>query len=75
MKIFQGRIILLKNKKTAVVEVERFISDPVYKKRFKKNKKYQVHCETEQKIGTVVKFVETKPISKLKKWKILESKR
>lgn len=69
MKIFQGKIVAMKMAKTISVEVERFLAHPVYKKRFKRSKKYQVHTEKEHKIGDVVKFVECPPISKTKRWK------
>lgn len=72
MKIFTGIVISTKMPKTATVEVERFLSHPVYKKRFKRSKKYQVHTEREVKVGDRVKFINTKPISKSKKWIILE---
>lgn len=58
--------------KTATVEVERIVAHPIYKKRLKKTKKYQVHDELGAKEGQEVKFVATKPISKLKKWKVIE---
>lgn len=74
MKIFQGKVISNKNNKTLVIEVERFLSHPIYKKRFKRSKKYQVHSETVHEVGEVVKFVETRPISKMKKWRLIESK-
>ena len=74
MKIFQGKITSNKNNKTLIVEVERLLAHPVYKKRFKRSKKYHVHSEEEHKIGEVIKFVETRPISKLKRWKVIEGK-
>jgi len=72
MKIFQGKVTSNKNNKTVVVEVERLLAHPVYKKRFKRGKKYHVHSEKEYKMGEIVKFVETRPISKLKHWKVIE---
>ncbi|HLD91793.1 MAG TPA: 30S ribosomal protein S17 [Patescibacteria group bacterium] len=72
MKIFQGKIVSNKNNKTLIIEVERLLAHPVYKKRFKRSKKYHVHSEKEHKIGEVIKFVETRPISKLKRWKVIE---
>lgn len=74
MKILQGKIVSNKNSKTIVVEVERFLAHPVYKKRFKRSKKYQVHSEKEHKLGEIIKFVETRPISKMKKWRVMEAK-
>ena len=72
MKVFQGKVIATKMAKTATVAVERIVVDPIYKKRFKRIKKYHVHDEIGVKEGTLVKFVASKPISKLKKWKIVE---
>ncbi|MBI1863787.1 30S ribosomal protein S17 [Candidatus Woesebacteria bacterium] len=72
MKIFTGKVVSLKNNKTANVEVERIVSHPVYKKSMKKTKKYHVHDEIGTKLGDVVKFVATAPISKTKRHKILE---
>lgn len=73
MKIFQGKVTGLKMAKTISVDVERFLAHPLYKKRFKRSKKYQVHSEIEHKIGDVVKFVECPPISKTKRWIEVES--
>lgn len=72
MKIFQGIVTSTKMAKTLTVEVERFLAHPVYKKRYKRSKKYQVHSDQEHKLGDVVRFVETAPISKTKKWIVLE---
>lgn len=71
-KIFVGKVISKKMEKTATVAVERFISHPVYKKRYKVIKKYHVHDEMGAELGQKVKFITTRPISKLKKWKIIE---
>lgn len=68
MKIFKGKIVGLKMAKTITVEVERIIAHPIYKKRFKRSKKYQVHSEVAHKIGEFVSFVECPPISKSKRW-------
>lgn len=72
MKIFIGHVIATKAAKTAVVSVERIVIHPLYKKRFKRDRKYQVHDETGVKVGDLVKFTACKPYSKTKKWKILE---
>lgn len=74
MKIFQGKIISMKMAKTITVEVERIIAHSLYKKRFKRSKKYQVHSEIEHKLGDIVKFIECPPISKSKKWTEVVSK-
>lgn len=72
MKIFVGKVIATKTAKTATVSVERMTIHPLYKKRMKKNTKYQVHDELGVKVGDNVKFADCKPYSKLKKWKITE---
>jgi small subunit ribosomal protein S17 len=72
MKIFTARVVAKKMDKTATVMVERMFSHPVYKKRIKKVKKYHVHDELGAKVGEDVKFVASKPFSKLKKWKVIE---
>jgi small subunit ribosomal protein S17 len=72
MKVFVGKVIGTKMAKTAVVSVERVVIHPLYKKRFKRDRKYQVHDELGVKLNDVVKFAASKPYSKTKKWKILE---
>ena len=72
MKIFKGKVISTKMEKTATVAVERIIIHPVYKKRYKRTKKYHVHDEFGVNVGDEVKFTESRPYSKLKKWKITE---
>lgn len=72
MKIFTGKVVSTKMEKTATVAVDRVVVHPVYKKRFKRTKKYHVHDEIGVKVGDAVHFVTSKPFSKLKKWKITE---
>lgn len=72
MKIFSGRVILARGDKTAKVAVERYITHSLYQKKIKRTKKYLVHDEIGVKVGDRVSFAATKPISKLKRWKILE---
>lgn len=72
MKIFIGKVTGTKMDKTAVVSVERVVIHPLYKKRFRRDKKYQVHDEIGTKINDVVRFTASKPYSKTKKWKVLE---
>lgn len=70
MKIFTGTVISVKNAKTAVVAVTRLVSHPVYQKRVKKTKKFQVHDEAGVSVGQRVDFIASKPFSKTKKWAI-----
>ncbi len=72
MKIFIGKVIGVKNAKTAMVVVARTITHPTYGKKLKRQKKYQVHDEVGVKVGDTVKFVETRPISKTKRWRIVK---
>lgn len=72
MKIFTGHVIATKTAKTAVVSVDRVVIHPLYKKRFKRDRKYQVQDELGTKVNDVVKFAASRPYSKTKKWKILE---
>lgn len=60
-------------KKTVSVIVERQIRHPLYKKIVRKKKKFLAHDEYEKcKIGDTVKIVQTRPMSKLKRWRVLE---
>lgn len=72
MKIFTGKVIAAKTPKTATVSVGRIVIHPLYKKRFKRDRKYQVHDEMGVAVGDTVKFAASKPYSKTKRWKILE---
>lgn len=73
MKIFTGRVVTKKMPKTVAVVTERVFAHPLYQKRIKRMKKYQVHdAEDKAKVGDWVKFAATKPVSKLKRWKIIE---
>nr|AKQ02942.1 30S ribosomal protein S17, small subunit ribosomal protein S17 [uncultured Microgenomates bacterium Rifle_16ft_4_minimus_37836] len=58
--------------KTATVAVNRVVVHPVYKKRFRKTKKYHVHDEIGVEVGQEVRFVASKPISRTKRWKIID---
>ncbi len=68
-----GIVIANKMEKTVTVNVERQIRHPLYKKIIKKKKKYFAHDEYEKcKIGDLVRIVETKPLSKTKRWRVEE---
>ena len=73
MKILKGKVISNKMLKTLTIVVENAVVHPIYKKRYIKLKKYQVHSEKEIEIGKTVRFEASKPYSKLKKWKVLQS--
>ena len=70
-KILTGKVISSKMNKTITVLVERKYQHPLFKKIIKTKKKYQAHDENNKhKIGDTVKIEESKPISKLKKFKV-----
>jgi len=72
-KTLNGKIVSLKMQKTAVVEVERKSPHPLYKKIIKVNKRYKADSgDLTLNIGDRVKIGEVSPISKDKKFKILE---
>ena len=72
-KILQGVVVSNKMDKTAVALVERQIQHPLYKKRVKRSKKYQLHDEGNVcQIGDSIKIIECRPISKNKTWRLLE---
>jgi small subunit ribosomal protein S17 len=72
MKIFTGKVISNKMTKTATVAVERIVAHPLYKKRIKTIKKYHVHDILGSKVGDIVRFIPSKPYSKLKRFKLVE---
>lgn len=68
-----GTVIAKNSAKTVKVLVERLERHPLYKKTVKRRKTFLVHDEHEKcKIGDVVRIVETRPISKLKRWRVVE---
>ena len=68
-KILQGIVVSDKQDKTVTVLVERKIKHPMLKKIIKRSKKYSAHDEENKfKSGDKVKIIESKPISKLKRW-------
>ena len=72
-KVKEGVVVSAKMNKTAVVNVERTIAHPRYKKVVKVGKKYYAHNEKgDLKVGQRVRIIETRPISKLKRWMITD---
>jgi 30S ribosomal protein S17 len=73
-RILTGRVISTKSNKTVVVEITRRVKHRLYKKIIKKAKKYHAHDEKDVlKVGDLVSIQETKPISKLKSWIVLNN--
>ena len=75
-RVLTGTVVSDKTDKTVVVKVERRVKHPLYGKIIKRSKKYHAHDEgNEFKAGETVRIEETRPISKLKTWTVLEPRR
>ena len=71
-RVLTGTVVSDKTDKTVVVRVERRVKHPLYGKIIKRSKKYHAHDEgNEFKEGEIVRIEETRPISKLKTWRVL----
>ena len=72
-RVLEGVVVSDKNDKTIVVRVERRLTHPVLKKTVRLTKKYHAHDEKNvAKIGDVVWIEESKPLSKQKRWLLVE---
>ena len=72
-KVLKGKVTSAKNNKTIVVEVTRKFVHPFYSKVISRSKKYHAHDEKNKfKKGDLVKIIESKPISKLKTWEVVD---
>ncbi|MDA8099136.1 MAG: 30S ribosomal protein S17 [Nitrospiraceae bacterium] len=72
-KSYVGRVISDKMDKTVVLAVTRRIAHSRYNKVVNRTTKFKAHDEkNECKIGDLVRFIETRPLSKDKRWKVLE---
>ncbi len=68
-----GSVVSNKMDKSVVVSVERLIKHPLYGKYFRKTSKFMAHDEENQcQVGDTVKIVETRPLSKFKRWRLVE---
>ena len=68
-----GKVISNKMAKSIVVAIERKVAHPLYKKYFKRTTKFYAHDEkNEAGVGDTVKIMETRPLSKLKRWRLVE---
>lgn len=71
-RVLQGVVVSDKAAKTVTVKVERKIKHPLFGKVIRRSKKYAAHDEQGCKMGDVVRIVESAPISKSKRWAVLE---
>ena len=75
-RILKGKVIRNKSEKTIIVDVESTYMHKKYKKFLRKNKKFAVHDEENvSKIGDVVQIIESRPISKTKKFVLFNEKK
>jgi small subunit ribosomal protein S17 len=74
-RVLQGVVVSDKNTKTVVVKVEQRFTHPLLKKTVRRSKKFHAHDEADtHKVGDVVFIEESRPISKNKRWVVVERK-
>jgi small subunit ribosomal protein S17 len=72
-KVLQGIVVSDKCDKTITVKTERQIAHPLYRKYYKKSKKITAHDENNEcGIGDIVKVQEIRPLSRTKRWNLIE---
>ena len=68
-----GEVVSIKMTKTIIVQVSRRVPHPLYKRIITKRKKFYAHDEESRaKLGDVVRIIECRPLSKLKRWRVEE---
>jgi small subunit ribosomal protein S17 len=73
-RILQGTVVSDKQNKTVVVKVERRFTHPLFRKTVRRTKNYHAHDESEKfKVGDMVTIEETAPISRLKRWRVVDN--
>ncbi len=72
-KVRIGKVVSDKMQKTVVVSVERLVQHKLYKKSVKQTTRFKAHDENnDSQIGDIVKIMETRPLSKDKRWRVVE---
>ncbi len=72
-KVRTGTVVSDKMQKSILVAIERKVVHPIYKKYVKRTTKLMAHDEKQEaKIGDLVKIMETRPLSKRKRWRLIE---
>ena len=72
-KLREGRVVSDKADKTIVVMIDRRVRHPLYEKEIRISKKVHVHDENNSaKVGDVVRVMETRPLSRLKCWRLVD---
>jgi len=73
-RILQGVVVSDKQDKTVVVKVERRFTHPLFKKTVRRSKNFHAHDEANAyKVGDQVRIEETRPLSKLKSWVVVDA--
>ena len=73
-RVLQGTVVSDKGDKTITILVERRVMHPIYKKYIRTSKKYAAHDEQNRyKVGDAVSIIESRPISKRKRWTVVEA--
>jgi small subunit ribosomal protein S17 len=68
-----GKVVSDRMDKTVVVSIERLVKHSTYGRYVRRRTKYKVHDETNEcRIGDIIRFMETRPISKDKRWRFVE---
>ena len=74
-RVMQGVVVSDKNPKTVVVKVERRYTHPLLKKTVRRSKKFHAHDEADaHKVGDIVWIEESRPISRNKRWVVVDRK-
>lgn len=72
-KVRIGTVVSNKMQKTVTVCIERLVEHPLYRRVVRKRKKVLAHDENNQcQIGDIVRIVETRPLSRRKRWRVVE---
>lgn len=73
-KILKGEVVSNKMKNTVVVAVKQRLPHPIYHKLVARTKKFYAHTEGKFAVGQVVEIEESRPISKMKRWRVVGEK-
>lgn len=72
-KTMQGRVVSDAGQKAIIVEIETRKQHPLFKKMVKKSKRFMAHDENNEcRVGDTVRIMETRPLSKRKRWRLVE---
>jgi small subunit ribosomal protein S17 len=72
-KVMTGKVVSDSMEKTVVVTIERLVKHETYGKYVRRRNRFKVHDEKDEcKVGDVIRFMETRPLSKDKRWRLLD---